>query len=85
MSHRFNRLAAPLALALMSATHAFAVTLTVPVIGTGSPFSVPTLKFPICYTRAVFATPSGQITSQLIARQCAAGEKAGSVKVVHAG
>jgi hypothetical protein len=85
MSNRYNRLAAPLALALMSATHAFAVTLSVPAIGTSSRLNIPTLKFPICYTRAIFASPSGQTTSQLIARQCEAGEKSGSVRVVYAG
>jgi len=77
MSHRISTIAAAAALSLAAIVQAHATTLNTTIL---TPV-VPRIVF-TCYTR-VFLAPNTDGT--LIKRQCAAGERPGTVTVVYAG
>ena len=77
MSSRVHHFAAAAALSALTATQALAATFGTPDLK----ITTITPKINLCFTR-VFFTPTN---SQLLTRQCAPGEPAGSVKVSYVG
>ena len=77
MSHRFHRIAAALALSLLSAAQVHAATFG--TIAYTPPYN-PQLRI-TCYTKVFFTSTN----FQYFARQCEAGEKPLSVKTIYVG
>ena len=77
MSHRLSTIAAAAALSLAAFVQAHAATLNTTIL---SPI-VPRIYF-TCYTR-IFLAPNTSGT--LVARQCASGERPGTVTTIYAG
>ena len=76
MSRRFHRLAATLALSLLTASQAFAFPVS------QSLRSLPIVRVDVsCYTQVYI----NATVSRMFARQCDAGEKPRSVRVVYNG
>ena len=84
MSRRFPRIAAPLALTLITATQAFGYTFDGLMDGTPIYPQFLDARYPTCYTRIYSVTPTGT-TSRQFARTCDTGERAGSIKVNYRG